>query len=59
MNKEILPKKELDNLVEKLGKEITNKCHEIGGGIVFVCIYKNDLGNPNFLCKLLKLFLLV
>ena len=40
MNKEILPKKELDNLVEKLGKEITNKCHEIGGGIVFVCIMR-------------------
>ena len=35
MNKEILPKKELDNLVEKLGKKITDKCHEIGGGIVF------------------------
>ena len=30
----------MDSLVEKLGKEITNKCHEIGGGIVFVCIMR-------------------
>ena len=40
MNKEILPKKELDSLVEKLGKNITDKCHEIGGGIVFVCVMR-------------------
>ena len=40
MNKEVLPKEELDNLVEKLGKNITDKCHEYGGGIVFICIMK-------------------
>ena len=40
MNKEILLKKELDILVEKLGKKITDKCHEIGGGIVFVCVMR-------------------
>ena len=40
MNKEVLPKKELDGLVEKLGKKITDKCHEIGGGLVFVCVMR-------------------
>ena len=40
MNKEILPKKELDNLVIELSKKITNKCHEIGGGIVFICVMR-------------------
>jgi len=40
MNKEVLPKEELDNLVKELGKRITNKCHEIGGGIVFVCVMR-------------------
>ena len=40
MNKEVLPKKELDILVKELGKKITDKCHEIGGGIVFICVMR-------------------
>ena len=51
MNKEVLPKEELDNLVKELGKRITNKCHEIGGGIVFVCVMK---GGFMFFSDLIK-----
>ena len=40
MNKEVLPKEELDKLVIELSKKITDKCHEIGGGIVFVCVMR-------------------
>jgi len=38
MGKELLSKIELDHLVDDLGDELTAKCHEIGGGIVFVCV---------------------
>jgi len=38
MGKELLSKIELDHLVDDLGDELTEKCHEIGGGIVFVCV---------------------
>ena len=51
MNKEILPKKELDILVKELGNNITEKCNEYGGGIIFVCIMK---GGFMFFSDLLK-----
>ena len=51
MNKEILPKKELDILVKELGNNITEKCNEYGGGIVFVCIMK---GGFMFFSDLIK-----
>ena len=51
MNKEVLPKEELDNLVKELGKKITNKSHEIGGGIVFVCVMR---GGFMFFSDLIK-----
>ena len=54
MNKEILQKKELDNLVEKLGKKITDKCHEIGGGIVFVCVMRGGFMFFSDLVKYIK-----
>ena len=38
MGKELISKVELDHLVDDLGDELTAKCHEIGGGIVFVCV---------------------
>jgi len=38
MGKELISKIELDHLIDDLGDELTAKCHEIGGGIVFVCV---------------------
>ena len=38
MGKELLSKEKLDAKVEILGHQLTEKCHEIGGGIVFVCV---------------------
>lgn len=38
MNKELLPRIELDNRLDDLGATLTDKCHEYGGGIVFVCV---------------------
>ena len=39
-NNQLINKLELDNLVQDLGDTLTNKCNEIGGGIVFVCVMK-------------------
>ena len=36
----ILSKEKLESLVEILGHKLTEKCHEYGGGIVFVCVMK-------------------
>jgi len=36
--KEILSKEKLEAKVEILGHQLTEKCHEYGGGIVFVCV---------------------
>ena len=36
----ILSREKLEFLVENLGYELTDKCHEYGGGIVFVCVMK-------------------
>ena len=36
--KEILSKEKLDAKVEILGHQLTDKCHEYGGGIVFICV---------------------
>ena len=47
--KKILSKEKLDAKVEILGHKLTEKCHEYGGGIVFVCVmngafmFYNDL----------------
>ena len=38
--KTILSREKLELLVENLGHELTDKCHEYGGGIVFVCVMK-------------------
>ena len=38
--KTILSRLELENLVNDLGATLTDKCHEYGGGIVFICIMK-------------------
>ena len=51
MNKEIISKIELDSLVEDLGITLTSKCHEYGGGIVFVCVMK---GGFMFFSDLIK-----
>ena len=40
MNKEIINKEKLNTKVKILGNNITEKCHEYGGGIVFICIMK-------------------
>ena len=38
MTKKIISKTELDLLVDNLGKTLSNKCNEIEGGIVFICV---------------------
>ena len=48
---QILSRTELDLLVGDLGDTLTDKCHEYGGGIVFVCIMK---GGFMFFSDLLK-----
>ena len=40
MNKEIINEEKLNTKVKILGNNITEKCHEYGGGIVFVCVMK-------------------
>ena len=40
MNKEIINEEKLNTKVKILGNNITEKCHEYGGGIVFICIMK-------------------
>jgi len=49
--KEIISRTELDLKVGDLGDTLTNKCHEYGGGIVFVCVMK---GGFMFFSDLLK-----
>ena len=50
-NNQLINKLELDNLVQDLGATLTDKCHEYGGGIVFVCIMK---GGFMFFSDLIK-----
>ena len=38
MIKELISKGELETKVIDLGTTLTDKCHEIGGGVVFVCV---------------------
>ena len=38
MGKELISRIELDNRLDDLGATLTDKCHEYGGGIVFVCV---------------------
>ena len=40
MSKKLISKIQLENQVKDLGTTLTDKCHEIGGGIVFVCVMK-------------------
>jgi hypoxanthine phosphoribosyltransferase len=49
--KEIISRTELDLLVGNLGDTLTNKCHEYGGGIIFVCVMK---GGFMFFSDLIK-----
>ena len=49
--KKILSREKLESLVENLGYELTDKCHEYGGGIVFVCVMK---GGFMFFSDLIK-----
>ena len=38
MGKELISRIELDNRLDNLGATLTDKCHEYGGGIIFVCV---------------------
>ena len=38
--KTILSKEKIESLVGILGHKLTDKCHEYGGGIIFVCVMK-------------------
>ena len=49
--KTILSREKLESLVDNLGDELTDKCHEYGGGIVFVCVMK---GGFMFFSDLIK-----
>ena len=49
--KKILSRTELDLKVGDLGNTLTDKCHEFGGGIVFVCVMK---GGFMFFSDLIK-----
>ena len=49
--KTILSREKLESLVDNLGYELTDKCHEYGGGIVFVCVMK---GGFMFFSDLIK-----
>ena len=49
--KKIISKTELDLLVDNLGKTLSNKCNEIEGGIVFICVMK---GGFMFFSDLIK-----
>ena len=49
--KTILSREKLEFLVENLGHELTDKCHEYGGGIIFVCVMK---GGFMFFSDLIK-----
>ena len=49
--KTILSKEKLESLVGILGHKLTEKCHEYGGGIVFVCVMK---GGFMFFSDLIK-----
>ena len=51
MNKEIINEEKLNTKVKILGNNITEKCHEYGGGIVFICIMK---GGFMFFSDLIK-----
>ena len=48
---EIISRTELDLKVGDLGDKLTDKCHEYGGGIVFVCVMK---GGFMFFSDLIK-----
>ena len=50
-NNQILSRTELDLLVDNLGKTLSNKCNEIEGGIVFICVMK---GGFMFFSDLIK-----
>ena len=50
-NNQLINKLELDNLVQDLGATLTDKCHEYGGGIVFICVMK---GGFMFFSDLIK-----
>ena len=50
-NNQILSRTELEFLVDNLGYELSDKCHEYGGGIVFVCVMK---GGFMFFSDLIK-----
>ena len=51
MGKELLPKVKLEAKVEILGHQLTEKCHEYGSGIVFICVMK---GGFMFFSDLIK-----
>ena len=48
---QLINKLELDDLVQDLGATLTDKCHEYGGGIVFICVMK---GGFMFFSDLIK-----
>jgi len=54
MGKELISKIELDHLIDDLGDELTAKCHEVGGGIVFVCVMNGGFMFYSDLVKKIK-----
>ena len=52
--KKILSRLELEAKVEELGNQLTDKCHEIGGGIVFVCVMNGSFMFYSDLVKYIK-----
>jgi|TARA_R100001463_G_C3447663_1_gene213286 hypoxanthine phosphoribosyltransferase len=52
--KEILSKEKLEAKVEILGHQLTEKCHEYGGGIVFICVMNGSFMFYSDLVKHIK-----
>jgi len=54
MGKELISKEKLNAKVEILGHQLTEKCHEVGGGIVFVCVMNGGFMFYSDLVKKIK-----
>ena len=50
-NNQLINRLELNDLVQDLGDTLTEKCHEYGSGIVFICVMK---GGFMFFSDLIK-----
>ena len=52
--KTLLSKEKLEAKVETLGHQLTEKCHEYGGGIVFICVMNGSFMFYSDLVKHIK-----